>query len=65
MKTTHCVMCSHEVSALSDVERAACAAIAEIRRLPQSQQGAAFVLAVKIVIEGDAVQFDASSAERS
>lgn len=40
---------------LSDVQRAAARAIAEILKLPRDKQGAAFVLACKIVIEGGAV----------
>lgn len=38
--------------ALSDVERAAVRALRQIRRLPTEKQGAAFVLAVKVAIEG-------------
>lgn len=40
---------------LSDVERAAARALAEIRKLPREKQSAAFILACKLVIEGGAI----------
>jgi hypothetical protein len=43
---------------LSDVERAACSALAELRKLPESKQGEAFVLMVKLVVEGAAIPID-------
>lgn len=46
---------------LTDVQRAAAGAIAEIKKLPREKQGEAFVLAVKLVIEGGAIDISRGS----
>ena len=40
---------------LTEVQHAAARALAEIRKLPKEKQGEAFVLVVKLVIEGGAI----------